>query len=204
MAGGVGRGAPLEQCTPGGPSGLASLRRSERAGALLHPWQRRERTLVEDMACRVVPWSFALGVLLAGCQRNPPAAPAPRSPVAAPQGPGEPQGWPPPPIDGSPVGVVFETWVTSPAGVRQARLAFYNYANRGVAAVEMRLHYLDEKGSELRSFPWTSVVEVEPRTVARRRAGAFVPDAAASVRAEVVRIRWADGTQWRRPSAAPP
>ena len=109
-----------------------------------------------------------------------------------------PQGranWPDPPASGAPVAVRFEQLVDGPA-TRQARLHFYNYADRDVVGIELDLRYVDEAGRVLKHLPWRARPELPAGGVATRLVGAFLPAQTQRVDATVVAVHFADGSRW--------
>jgi hypothetical protein len=115
-------------------------------------------------------------------------------------GQGEEVAWPEPPADGSPVAFEFLE-LTGEGDDRAARLRIFNFTDKNVQAVQLSLHYLDEAGEELRSFPWgaTAPSLVAANSQSTMEAGAFLPEGTASVSVTVRQVTFADGTTWQAP-----
>jgi hypothetical protein len=113
-------------------------------------------------------------------------------------GDGQQVAWPDRPADGSPVAFEFVE-LTGEGDRREARLRIFNFTDKPVQGVQMTLHYLDADGEEIDTFPWgaTAPVLVAANNQTTMTAGAFMPEATASVRVSVSQVTFQDGTSWQ-------
>ena len=109
--------------------------------------------------------------------------------------------WPDKPADGAPVVVQFVS-MTRKGDDPRAKMQIFNFADKGIRGVHLDLHYLGAKDEELKTFPWSQVAPtlVEAKSHSAQEMGAFIPEETARVTADVKRVEYSDGTEWRRPA----
>lgn len=109
--------------------------------------------------------------------------------------------WPKAPADGTPIVAEFVK-LQGEGDKREAQLRLFNFADKEVKAVHMKLHYLDASGKELKTFPFTNMKDVglvKAKDTAEIRAGVFLPPETAKVTADFNAVDYADGSKWSHP-----
>jgi len=116
-------------------------------------------------------------------------------------GGGEKEKWPEKPADGAPV--AFEFVKLNGAGDDLlAEFKIFNFEDKPVNKLRMKLHYLDASGKELKDFPWSALAPeiVGAKKSAKFEAGAFLPKETASVKVTLREVGFKDGSKWEAPA----
>jgi len=105
--------------------------------------------------------------------------------------------WPSPPGDGSPMAWEFVE-LTGEGDKRAAKMRMFNFAEKTVSKVQATLHYLDDSGQEIDTFPWT---QMGPNMIGAKghkeaKMGAFLPENTKTVRATIESVEYGDGSKW--------
>ncbi len=116
-------------------------------------------------------------------------------------GGGEKEKWPERPADGAPVAFVFVE-IDGDGDDRGAEFKIYNFEDKAVNKLFMKLHYLDASGKELKDFPWSAQAPelVGAKKSAKFEAGAFIPKETASVKVTLREVGYKDGSKWEAPA----
>lgn len=83
---------------------------------------------------------------------------------------------------------------------RTAELIVTNQFDRDITAVDLTLHYLDDTGAEIGTFPWSISADptwLDARETRMITAGYRVPEVAVRVEVTVEEIHFFDGTHYR-------
>jgi predicted small lipoprotein YifL len=131
---------------------------------------------------------LALLALIAACGEKAPSKPA--------------ETWPPAPTDGTPVAWEFVS-IQGQGKESSATMKVYNFADKDVRSVQLKLEYLDASGTVIDDFPWgiskgMGLVKAKA-TAVEDEMGFDLPPATKTVRAIVGKVEYADGTAWTRP-----
>lgn len=105
--------------------------------------------------------------------------------------------WPAKPADDTPLVFQFVN-LEGTGDDMKANLRVFNFTDKAVKAVKLRLHYLDAAGKELKSFPWGAAAPeiVGPKGTKVDDYGAFLPPETKSVNVTIREVEFSDGTKW--------
>lgn len=115
-------------------------------------------------------------------------------------GGGDKEKWPEKPADGAPLAFEFVKLDGAGDDLR-AEFKVFNFEDKPVNKVFMKLHYLDAAGKELKDFPWSAQAPeiVGAKKSASLKAGAFLPKETASVKVTLREVAFKDGSMWEAP-----
>lgn len=110
--------------------------------------------------------------------------------------------WPAEPTDGTPMVWEF-VGLTGEGDKRAGKMRMFNFSEKTVTKVQATLHYLDEGGQELDTFPWTQMGPnmIEAKGHKDAKVGAFLPEGTAKVTATIESIEYGDGESWQKPAS---
>jgi len=106
--------------------------------------------------------------------------------------------WPEAPTDGAPVVMKFLAMEGS-GDKTKARVRLFNFADKDVKGVQMRLIYLDANGQEIDTFPWSQMANpklIGKKSYVDKKVGAFMREGTVSVGARFRDVEFTDGTRW--------
>jgi len=106
--------------------------------------------------------------------------------------------WPDKPADGCPVAMEFIA-MDGTGKKAKAKVRLFNFSDKDVKGVQMTLSYLDAKGAELDTFPWSQMANpklVGKKSHVEKKIGAFIKDGTTRVSATFREVEFADGTKW--------
>ena len=154
---------------------------------------RRNPGVLSAMTMLAVCVSLALG----GCSKKDGTADEKDKAAAEPK-----IDWPQKPADGSPVAIEFLGLAGKGDRVK-AKVRMFNFGEKDVNRVTMTLHYLDESGKELKSFPWSQMQNpklIDGKDVVEKKIGAFLPAETKTVKATLEEVSFTDDTTWKAPA----
>ena len=82
----------------------------------------------------------------------------------------------------------------------KAKVRFFNFADKDVKGVQMRLLYLDADGKEIDTFPWSQMANpklIGKKSYVDKKVGAFMKEGTVSVGVKFREVEFTDGTKWR-------
>lgn len=108
--------------------------------------------------------------------------------------------WPEQPANGAPVALAFEEMIGEGEDLG-ARMQVFNFSAQAVRRLSLTLHYQNEAGEDLDTFPWgmSAGQVVGASGHDEVEVGAFVPEGTTRVEADVLEVEFADGSTWQRP-----
>ncbi|MDX2087674.1 MAG: hypothetical protein SFX73_07480 [Kofleriaceae bacterium] len=110
--------------------------------------------------------------------------------------------WPAKPADDTPLVFQFVS-LEGTGDDMKANLRVFNFTDKSVKSVQLKLHYLDASGKEVKSFPWgaTSPEIVGPKGTKVDDYGAFLPPETKTVNVTLREVKFADGSTWTAKAA---